>query len=107
MIEKEDRDDVDEMAQTLDQLHRDRMDDLAHTASLIGSWMSDKKYTIAEQLSIVELMRSSILVNYIQTAQMFGMAEFISEHPDAKIVVVDGRKDTKRDEPRTFDPKRS
>ena len=107
MIEKEDRDDVDEMQQTLDQLHRDRIDDLAHTASLIGSWMSDQKYTIAEQLATVELLRSSILVNFIQTAQMSGMAEFMKDNPNAKIVVVDGRKDTKRDEPRTFDPNRS
>jgi hypothetical protein len=43
MKEIEDTEDVDEMEQTLDHLRRDRVDDLAGTASLLGSWMSDQK----------------------------------------------------------------
>lgn len=99
MTEKEE---VDKMEQTLDHLRRDRVDDLAGTASLLGSWMSDQKYTIAEQLSILELLRSSILVNYIRRGQMEGMAKFIAEHPEAKVVVVDAQKPPEPRPPRKF-----
>ena len=100
----EDVNDVDEMEHTLNQLRRDRVDDLAQTASLLGSWMSDQKYTVAEQLATIELLRSSILMNYIQIKQMEGMAKFIEEHPDAKIVVVDTSKPPAPRQPRTFKP---
>ena len=102
--EIEDTEDVDEMEQTLDHLRRDRVADLAGTASLLGSWMSDQKYTIAEQLSILELLRSSILVNYIRMQQIEGMEKFISEHPNAHVVVVDAQKQPAPRQPRTFAP---
>jgi hypothetical protein len=47
----------EKMEDALNHLRRDRVDDLAGTASLLGSWMSDKKYTIAEQLAILELLQ--------------------------------------------------
>ena len=100
----EDVNDVDEMEHTLNQLRRDRVDDLAQTASLLGSWMSDQKYTVAEQLATIELLRSSILMNYIQIKQMEGMAKFIEEHPNAKVVVVNASKPPAPIQPRTFDP---
>jgi hypothetical protein len=97
----------EKMEDALNQLRRDRVDDLAGTASLLGSWMSDKKYTIAEQLSILELLRSSILVNYIRREQMQGMAKFIAEHPDAKIVTIDGSEKSMPTKPRTIEPTQS
>ena len=97
----------EKMEQTLNQLRKDRVDDLAGTASLLGSWMSDQKYTIAEQLSILELLRSSILVNYIRREQMQGMAKFIEEHPDAKIITVDASEKAMPTKPCTIDPTRS
>jgi uncharacterized phage-like protein YoqJ len=105
--EIEDTEEVDKMEQTLDHLRRDRVDDLASTASLLGSWMSEKKYTIAEQLSILELLRSSILVNYIRLQQMEGMAKFIAEHPEAKVVVVDAQKPPAPRPPHTSHPDRN
>ena len=109
MKEKEDKNDTDKMEEKLNQLRRDRVEDLAVAASLLGSWMHDRKYTIAEQLAITELVRSSVLVSYIQMQQMEGMEKFISEHPDAHIVVVDGQKPPASSKlasskPRTFDP---
>jgi dsDNA-binding SOS-regulon protein len=91
----------------LNRLRRDRVDDLAGTASLLGSWMSDQKYTIAEQLAILELLRSSILVNYIRREQMEGMAKFIAEHPEAKVVVVDAKKPPAPRPTRTANPDRN
>jgi hypothetical protein len=102
-----DIEDVDKMEDALNQLRRDRVDDLASTASLLGSWMSEKKYTIAEQLSTLELLRSSILVNYIRRDQIEGMAKFIAEHPEAKVVVVDGSEKAMPTKPRTIDPTQS
>ncbi|MCK4528950.1 hypothetical protein KAW18_16415 [candidate division WOR-3 bacterium] len=107
MTETKDTEDVnddDKMEHTLNQLRRDRVDDLAGTASLLGSWMSDQKYTIAEQLATIELLRSSILVNYIRMQQMEGMEKFISEHPNAHVVVVDAQKQPAPRQPRTFAP---
>lgn len=107
MKEKEDIEDEnngDKMEKMINQLGRDRIDDLANTASILGSWMSDQKYTIAEQLSIIELLRSSILVNYIQMQQKAGMETFMKEHPEAKIIVVDAQKPPEPRQPRTFDP---
>jgi len=107
MTEKEDIEDTedhDEMEQQLNRLNRDRVDDLAIVAHLLGSWMSERKYTIAEQISIAELLRSSILVNYIQIAQMDGMVKFVEEHPGARIVMAGASKTPSKGHPRTFDP---
>lgn len=107
MTEEEDTCDTEKMDQALNQLRRDRVEDLATTAGLISSWMSDQKYTIAEQLAVTELLRSSLLVNYIQMQQMEGMAKFMKEHPNAQIVVVDGRKKAAPDHPEMSDPTRN
>ena len=105
MTEKEDINDSDDMEQKLDELRRDRVEDLANTAQLLGSWMSDQDYTIAEQLTITELLRSSVLVVYIQMNQMEGMKRFLEEHPNARIVVTDSEKPPAPSSHRTFDPK--
>ena len=103
----EDTNDVNKMEQQLNQLRRDRVEDLANTAQLLGSWMSDQNYTIAEQLTITELLRSSVLVVYIQMNQMEGMERFVKEHPNARIVVTDGKKPPAPSSPRKFDPESS
>jgi hypothetical protein len=104
----EDKNDVDKMEDAVNALRKDRVEDLANTASLLGSWMSDQKLTVAEQLATVELLRSSILANYIQMKQMVGMAQFIEDNPNAKIVVVDATKKAQPPiQPDTFDPARS
>ena len=89
---EEDTIDTEKMENILDRFSRDRVGDLANTAHLLGSWMSEKNYTIAEQLSILELLRSSLIINYAQMQQMEGMAKFVEEHPNTKVVVVDGDK---------------
>lgn len=103
----EDKNNVDKMEEAVNMLRKDRVEDLATTASLLGSWMSDRKYTIAEQLATVELLRSSILANYIQMKQVAGMAQFVKDNPNAKIVVVDATKKDAPIQPDTFDPSRS
>ena len=103
----EDTNDVNKMEQQLNQLRRDRVEDLANTAQLLGSWMSDQNYTIAEQLTITELLRSSVLVVYIQLHQMEGMERFLEDHPNARIVVTDSEKPPASSSPRKFDPESS
>ena len=107
MTEKEDIDSedvVDNMKEELDRLCKDRVEDLVHTASILGSWLSDQKLTIAEQLATVELLRSSILVTYIQMQQMRGMAEFVKDHPHAQVVVVKPEDQRPSGKTRTFNP---
>ena len=78
----------DEMEQTLNHLRRDRMEDLAVTAHLLASWMSDQKLTIAEQLATIELLRSSILVNYVQMVETNNIRRFMQKHPNAKVFMI-------------------
>lgn len=43
---------------------RDDVADLAGTAGILASWMTEQEYTIAEQLVILELIRATILTAY-------------------------------------------
>jgi uncharacterized protein YgfB (UPF0149 family) len=55
----------EEFKEKLDSLMREDIDDLAKTAGILASWMSDQEYTIAEQLTIIELIRATVLVSYM------------------------------------------
>lgn len=52
----------------LESLMRGEIDDLAKTAGILASWMSEQEYTIAEQLTILELVRATVLVAYMTGA---------------------------------------
>lgn len=112
MPEKEDVDDtnnfddmdIDDMEKEVNRLRKDRVEDLVNTAAILGSWMSDQKLTIAEQLATIELLRSSVLVNYIQMQQMRGMAEFVKDNPHTQVVMVKTEPKQPPGKPRVFNP---
>jgi|GEM_PF-3322276 len=103
----EDKNNVDEMEEKLEHLLRERITDLTKTASLLGSWMSDQRLTLAEQLTVVELLRASLLVNYMERVRTSSVEKFVSEHPNLRVVVVDGSKKPSSTPPRTFKPSES
>ena len=104
MKKKEETNDRNDMEIELNQLLRERVGDLANTANLLGGWMAEQKLTIAEQLTVTELLRSSILVNYMQKAQINEMLAFVKDHPEAQVVVAAGSKMPAPGNPHTSHP---
>ena len=102
MTDEEEIKDSNRMEQELNRLRRDSVEDLANTAQLLGSWMAEQKLTVAEQLTVTELLRSSILVGYMHKAQKNEMIEFMKDHPGAKVVVVDASKTSPPVQPDKF-----
>jgi len=100
----EDKNNIDEMEDRIEHLRRERVGDLVKVASLLGSWMSDQEMTLAEQLTVVELLRASLLVNYMERVRTSNVKKFVSEHPNLKVVVVDGSEKPPSTSPRTFKP---
>jgi len=58
-------DNKEEFEEKIASVMRDSVDDLAKTAGILATWMAEQKYTIAEQLAILELVRSTILAGFM------------------------------------------
>jgi len=55
----------EEFEEKLESIMREDVDDLSKTAGILASWMSDQKYTIAEQLTILEIIRATVVASYM------------------------------------------
>lgn len=100
----EDKNNIDEMEEIIEHLRRERVGDLVKVASFIGSWMSDQELTLAEQLTAIELLRASLLVNYVERVQTSIVKKFMSEHPNLEVIVADVSGKPPSTSPRTFKP---
>ena len=60
-----DQTEEEEFKEKLESIMREDVDDLAKTAGILASWMSDQKYTIAEQLVILELIRTTVVTGFM------------------------------------------
>jgi len=55
----------EQFEERLDDIRRDAAENLTKTASVLAGWLAEKKYTVAEQFIIIELLRASILAGYV------------------------------------------
>lgn len=49
----------------LADIKREDVENLAKSAGILATWMTERRYTIAEQLVITELVRASLVSSYV------------------------------------------
>lgn len=65
MNEKKEPEQKEQFEERIDDIRRDRVDNLTRSARTLIVWMTEQRYTVAEQLVIIELVHASVLGSYM------------------------------------------